>query len=98
MISLPLGVVMICVLRPGLVLLSILYPALVVGGQLYLGSILKSHLLGLYGGRSSGFPGEGVGFSAGTVVELFTPPVAGSITMIVLLPSLSTLSMVFPVS
>src|SRR5260370_39348396 len=98
MMSLPFGVVMISVLRPGLILVSTLYPALVIGDQLYLGSILKSHL-GLYGGRSSGFPGEGAaGFSAGTVVELFTPPVAGSITMIVLLPSLSTLSMVFPIS
>src|SRR5260370_33031314 len=97
MMSLPFGVVMISVLRPGLILVSTLYPALVIGDQLYLGSILKSHF-GLYGGRSSGFPGEGAGFSVGTVVEFLTPPVAGSITMIVLLPSLSTVSMVFPIS
>src|SRR5260370_32969751 len=97
MMSLPFGVVMISVLRPGLILVSTLYPALVIGDQLYLGSILKSHF-GLYGGRSSGFPGEEVGFSARTVVELFTPPVAGSITMIGLLPSFSPRLLVFPIS
>src|ERR1700732_1187550 len=80
LILLPLGRVMVSVLRPGELV------------NMYLIGILK-----VGPGLGAGCGGSGV-VGPGIVAELFTPPEAGSMTIIVLVPFRSTLSIVFPVS